>query len=182
MLDTANTLSWLGGDSDVAILTPRSSPGVSHDVKVLTSLRAIADSGDGVIELGSAFAGVQDTGLIHLEDSLVSLNGDRDWALSDGSLQLVNGLGSDVVDLGNENLTLGGISLALAILGVVWVVRLSLLLVGLEVGHGVLLPSTIASIGLLVAVNQLLLGEAEELSSLLEMSTLDGNGGREGPA
>ena len=53
---------------------------------------------------------------------------------------------------------------------------------GLEVGESVSLPSTVATIGGLVAVNNLLLGEGDEVSGLDGMGTLDGASGRESPA
>jgi hypothetical protein len=77
-LDTADTGSADGGDLDVTFVTPSSTPGVSDDVvvKVGGGIVSITDGGNGVIEVGSASGGVENTGLILLEDSLVSLNGD----------------------------------------------------------------------------------------------------------
>lgn len=102
--------------------------------------------------------------------------------MSDGSLQLGDRAGLNVVDLGNEDLTFGGGGLAFSVPGGVWVSGLELLLIALKIVHGVLLETTIAALRLFVTINQLLLGEGEELSGLLEMSSLDGSGGREGPA
>ena len=47
---------------------------------------------------------------------------------------------------------------------------------GLDVGEGVGLPSTLASVRGLVAVDNFLLGEAEEVSGGDLMVTLDGSG------
>ena len=184
-LDTADTSTVDGGDLDVTLVTPRGRPGVSDDVVLLTVLGTIADSGDGVVEVGTALLGVEDTTGVHLEDGLVGLDGDGDWLLGDGGLQSGDGSGWDVLVGSNTNLTLGGIELAgtgLTVSGGVWVGGLELLEVGLEVGEGVGLPSTIASIGGLVAGDDLLLGEGEELAGLEEVSTLNSAGGGEGPA
>lgn len=67
-------------------------------------------------------------------------------------------------------------------LGGVGVVALEVLGVLLGVDESVGLPSTVASVGLGVAINELLLGEGEEASGLDEMSTFDGSGGGESPA
>ena len=47
----------------------------------------------------------------------------------------------------------------------------------LDVLHGVSLPSTIASIAGVVAIDELLLGEREELSLLDGVVSFDGSGG-----
>jgi len=60
-----------------------------------------------VIKLGSAFSGVHDTGLIKLEDRLVSLNGDGDDTLINGSLELRNAVWLNLFVSGNLNLGLG---------------------------------------------------------------------------
>ena len=52
----------------------------------------------------------------------------------------------------------------------------------LGVDESVRLPSTVASVGLGVAVNELLLGEGEEVSGGEEVGTFDGSGGGESPA
>ena len=56
---------------------------------------SVSDSGDGVIETGSAFAGVEDSGPISLENGLVGFDGHGDWSLGDGSLKLGDGFGLD---------------------------------------------------------------------------------------
>ena len=182
LLDTADTDTWDGSDLDVSLVSPRGTPGVSDDVVVLGSIVSVSDGGDGVVELGSASGGVEDSTGVHLEDRSVGLNGDGGWSLGNGSLELINGLGSNVGVGGNTNLTLGGRVLAGSISGSVWIVSLELLSVGLGIGEGVVLPSTRASVGSGVAVNELLLGKGEESSGLDEVVSLNGSGGREGPA
>ena len=67
LLDTADTWSsLLGGDSDVTLFSPGWTPRVSNDVVFLSVLNSIADTGDGVVELGSAGWSVDDsTGVSH---------------------------------------------------------------------------------------------------------------------
>jgi hypothetical protein len=55
-LDTTDTgSSFNGGDHDVTLVTPASTPGVSDNVVALSVFVSISDSCDGVIEVGSAF-------------------------------------------------------------------------------------------------------------------------------
>ena len=54
LLDTADTgSSFNSGDHDVTSVTPASTPGVSDDVVVLSTLVSITDGSDGVIKAGS---------------------------------------------------------------------------------------------------------------------------------
>ena len=62
----------------------------------MARLGSVSNSGDGVIEVGSAGGGVQNTTSVSLEDEGIGLNGDSDWGKSDGSLQLGNGVGLNV--------------------------------------------------------------------------------------
>ena len=138
-----------------------------------------------MVELGSARGGGDNTTGVGVEDGLVGLDGDGGWGLGDGGLQLGDGVGWDVSVRGNTDLTLGGIIFAGAGLSRsrgVWVSGLELLKLGLEVGEGVGLPSTLTSVRGLVAGDDFLLGEGEKGSGLEEMSTLDGAGGGESPA
>jgi len=117
-----------------------------------------------------------------LEDGFIGLNGDGDWSLGDGSLELIGGMWSDVGVALHIDRTQGIGGFALLVNTGVWVVRLEFLTVGLGVDEGVLLPSTIATVGGGIAINELLLGKLDELTSGIEVGTLDGAGGREGPA
>jgi hypothetical protein len=78
----------------------------------LSTFGSITNSGDGVIEGGSASSGVHNTGGVLLEDSSVGLNGDGDWSLVDGSLKLLDRVGWDVGVSSNVDETLGGIKFA----------------------------------------------------------------------
>jgi hypothetical protein len=182
LLDTADTNSVNGSDLDVSSISPRGTPGVSDEVVLLSTLGSVSDSGNGVIELGSAGGGVEDSTGVHLEDGSVGLNGDGSWSLGNGCLKLAHGFGGNVGVGGNSDLTLGGGVLAGSISGGVWVGSLELLTVGLGIGEGVVLPSTLASVGRGVAVDELLLGKGEEGSVSDELVSLDGSGGGESPA
>jgi hypothetical protein len=182
LLDTADTKSLNSGDLDVTGLSPDGSPGVSNEVVLLARLDSVTNGGDGVVEGGSASLGVQDTGFVLLEDGSVGLNGDGDWSLGNGGLQLGNGsswdggIGLDINFTGVLGSSAGLVS---SLVGVVVLEVLSLLL---GVFEGVRLPSTVASIGGGVAINELLLGEGEEVSGGDEVSTFNGSGGGESPA
>ena len=182
LLDTADSNSVNSGDLNVSLVSPGGSPGVSDEVVLLAVLNSVSDGSDSVVELSSAGGGVEDSASVHLEDRSVGLNSDGGGSGSNGGLELGDGLGGDGGNLGNVNLTLGGVGLASLGSGSVGVVGLELLSVGLGVSEGVGLPSTVASVGGSVAVDELLLGEGEEGSGLDEVVSLNGGGGGEGPA
>lgn len=90
LLDTADTFTGLGGDLNVSCLSPAGTPGVSDKVVFFSVLGSVSDSGDGVVKGGSASAGIEDTTGVHLEDSSVGFDGNSNWSVGDGSLELVN--------------------------------------------------------------------------------------------
>ena len=105
-LDTADTLAVNDGDLHVASVTPGGAPRVTHDpVLGASSIGAPSDDTDGVIEGGTALGGVEDTRLVNLEDSLVSLDGDGEDGLSESSLHLVNVVGGDVGVARNDDVS-----------------------------------------------------------------------------
>jgi hypothetical protein len=83
--DTANTVST---NLDVSFVTPGWAPRVLDEEVILTVLGTIADSKDTVVKLGTARGASDNTLGVTLEGHLVSLNGNRDGLLSNGSLQL----------------------------------------------------------------------------------------------
>jgi len=99
----------------------------------LSVLRSVTNGSDGVIEIGSAGLGVEDTALVIHEVVVLSINGDTGWLFGDGGLKLFNvllwhlGVGSSLDDF------LGLLSFAGLGSGDVWVVLLELLWVILEV-------------------------------------------------
>jgi len=100
-LDTADTLAFNGSDLDVSLVTPGSAPRVSHDVVLFTTLGSVTNSSDGVVKIGTAGSGVENTAVVHLEDRLVSFNGDGDDTLVEGGNEL--GLGVFLKELGSSN-------------------------------------------------------------------------------
>jgi len=180
-LDTADTGgSFNGGDLDVTLISPVWSPGVSDDVVVLSVFVSISDSGDGVIEVGSAGGGVKNTTGVTLESHLVGFNGNRDWSLGNSGHQLGGRVLLDVVIGGDEDLwgsfleARSGVSGS----GGVWVFSFGGLSVLLNVFHSFVLPSTLASIARGIAGNELLFGEGEEGTTFLNLlSRFHGGGG-----
>ena len=189
-LDTADTVSGGSSELDVALVTPGGVPGVLDEPVVLATLGAVADGKDGVVEVGSALVGGEDTGLVGLEDVLVGLNGDSEGLGVEGSHHLGWGGWGDVNVGGNSNIGGGALvvsaSASLAGAGGVWVDGLELGVVAiLVVLVGAVLETTIAAVVAVLdvgAVNELLLGEAQELARGNEVSTLEGTGGGESPA
>ena len=182
LLDTADTSAgFLDGDSDVALLSPAGSPGVSNDVVLLSALGAVSDGGDGVVEAGSASGGGghDSTGVVH-EWGGLGVDGHGHWSLSDGGLEGSSRVGRNLMDVGN--LLVSGRGRARSGLGVVRVLGLEHHTGRFGVLHSVFLPSTVAATASGVAVNELLLGEGEELSGLDEVMSLHGADSGEGPA
>jgi len=88
-LDTADTGSWGNSDLDVTINTPVWSPGVLDKVVFLSVLSSVTDGKDSVIKGGSTLSRGEDTTGVSLENGLVGLDGNGDWSLGNGSLELV---------------------------------------------------------------------------------------------
>jgi len=81
--------------ADVTSLTPRGAPGVLDLPVVLAGVSAVANDEDSVVEVLAASAR-EDTTLVHLESSLISLDGDGDWSEVNGSSEGVL-VGGDVL-------------------------------------------------------------------------------------
>jgi len=143
---------------------------------------SVSNSGNGVIEVSSTVRGIQDSGLVVLEVG-IGLNSNASWLGIDGSLQLlVRSLWNGSVGSGLHDLLISGGLARSTGSSSVWVRGLELLWVSLCIGESMSLKSTIATSVLLNAINELLFGELEKLSSLNEMLSLHGGGGRESPA
>jgi len=108
-LDTADTFTLDGGDLDVTLVTPGSTPGVSDNIVVFSTLSSISNGGDGVVKGGSAGGRVKDTAVVHLEDRFVGLNGDGYDLLIEGSLELRDALGWNLVVSSDSDLTAGSL-------------------------------------------------------------------------
>ena len=162
LLDTADTGgTFNGGDHDVTLISPVWSPGVSDDVVRLSVLVSISDSGDGVIELGSAGGGVNNTGGVTLEDTGSGADGDGGWSTSDGSLKLGSGFWCDVVDAVDEDmrvtLQFAWARSSLSISSSVWNSFSKMLSSSGNVVHDFLLPSSSAPSAVSITLNNLLL-------------------------
>jgi len=185
-LDTADALAVNDGKLDVALVSPGGVPGVLDEPVVLAVLGAPSDGEDGVVEVGSALGGVEDTAGVGLEDHFVGLNGDSEGLGVEGRLHLGDVVGGDEgvlgdVDSGGRGLLVVASS-DLTATGGVGVDRLELGLVGLVVLESLVLPATVATVVGGGAGNELLLREGEELASGNLVSALDGSGGGERPA
>jgi len=178
-----NTADVVGSDSDVSLISPAGAPGVLDKEEVLSVEGSVSDGEDTVVEVGSASGG-DDSRSVTLEGVLVGLDGDGDWLLVDGGLELSGGLGN-INESSNLADSLGGNVLASSISGGVSVVGLELEWVGLDVFEGIVHQTSVATFVSVLstsAVNELLLGVGLELSVLDEHSSLNGTGGGEGPA
>jgi len=134
-----------------------------------------------VVEAGSAEM-LHDSTEVELEEDASGVNGDRDWAFSDGGSEGVRVVdGNILVGFDLNASTLSGAS---AIGTLVWVLSLGLDGSGLSVLEGRVHKTTVAT-GVLVvvgAVDELLLGEGDKGLVLDEPSSLHGSGSGEGPA
>lgn len=138
-MDTADTKSFDSSHSDITTFTPASTPGVSDDVVVLPIAVSITDGGDGVIEVGSAGGGVENTTGISLESGSVSFNCNRDWSLCDSGHELGGRVSLDGLDGTNESFW-SSLAFAVSSLSVssgVWVFSFGSLTVLCNVVHGI---------------------------------------------
>ena len=185
-LDAADTLAVDDGHLDVSLVTPDGVPGVLDEPVFLAALGAVADSEDGVVEVGSASSGGHDTGLVGLEDVRVGLNGDSERLGGESGLHLCDVVGGHESVAGDINSGGGtGVVLAAAgrtVSGGVGVDRLELSIAGLVVLESLVLPATVATVVSGGALNELLLGEGEEVAGGNLVSTFDGTSGGERPA
>ena len=81
----------MSSDSDVTSVTPAGAPGVSDDPVVLATFVTVADHSDGVVNLGWAGSGVEDTASVHLELGVAGSEGNGDNTSVEGSLVLGDG-------------------------------------------------------------------------------------------
>jgi len=165
VLRSANTLTFYGSELDVTLISPASTPGVSDDPVVDTVLGTPTDSGDGVVDLGTAGSTSEDTASVELEGRAASSKSNSNNTLFDTSFVLSNGSwGESRVCGWGDNTTsrLGRIASCLS--SSVWILRFKDLGLSLKVVPSPEMPSTGATMRLGVAVNELLLREGEESS------------------
>ncbi len=117
---------------------------------------------------------------------MAGIDGNRDGANSGkGGLEGSLGASSDINVLGDGTTGVGGVVLAGAVTGGVGVRSLGVKTASLDdIGESVVHQTAVAALVALGgrAVDQVLLGERDELAGGLEVSTLDGAGGGERPA
>jgi len=193
--DTTLSLSLLNTtlQENVTGITPGWAPGVLDFVVVNTVQAAVTDSQDTVVQVGTAGAS-EDTALVELEGSLVSLNGDGDRADVQGAHHVSIAVGLDVDVAGRSNtgdLGAGRLVAGTSSLGGARCVRIVSFLADTTVlgdpVEGMIHQTTVAAhIGTtvleVVAVNQVLLGEGDQGAVLVEVSTLKSTSGGERPA
>jgi hypothetical protein len=183
VLRSANTLTFNGTDLDVTSITPAWAPGVSHDPVVLTILSSPTDDGDGVIDLGSASRSSKDTRSVQLEGRAASSKSNTEDTLLDTSLVLGNRSWLNSRVGAYSNLATSGFGgRASTCLGSVWILSFEDLWGRLEVVPGPEVPSTLATMGFGVAVNELLLRESKESTTSSLVSILGTSSGSERPA
>jgi hypothetical protein len=171
------------GHSDVTSFSPGGSPGVSDDSVGDSVFLSVTNGSDGVIEVRSFSAVVEDTTGVTLEIVVGSIDGNASWSSGDGGFQGVNTVVLDSSVGCSFDLSLEFFSIAMfTSLGSVWVSRFELHSVGSSINESLSLKSTIAPTVLLIAINELLFSELEKCSGLDEMSTLHGSSGGKGPA
>lgn len=184
-LDATHAVSLGDGDTDVTRFTPVGSPRVLDlVVRSAVGVNTVAHCKDSVVEIGTAVS-CNDTTCVSLENFLVGLDSNRDGSLSDGGLEGVRVLRSHINEALGGNLALAGV-VAAALRGgpaLVGVVSFSLESVGLGPGEGAVHhASHAAQVAVVGAVDQVLLGQGQELASCDKVSTLHRASGRERPA
>jgi len=68
-----------GGDSDVTVFTPVTTPSILDDVVLLSLVNTPSDSDDWVVGVGSAFSSVQNSTRVCLEINALGVKHKDDW-------------------------------------------------------------------------------------------------------
>ena len=183
-VDTADTRALISvSNLDVTLITPRSTPGVSDENVLLAILNTITDSSNTVVKRGTAGSRVEDTRGVVLEDIGVGLNSNGDGVLSNSSQQSLTVVLLDILVALNGSLGLALSILALTIPSSVGVVLLRAeTTVGNDVLESVVHQTTVATVRLGIAIDELLLRKVVEGTGLDGNDTFDGSDGRESPA
>jgi len=183
--DTANTLSVvsraISGDVNVSTGTPTGTPRVLDNESISSLDVVITDSKDGMIDSGTAQL-LDDTSSVELEDELVGLDANRNGLVNDGSLQLVNIVGGDVVVARVDGEGLGSIMGALLVFTSIRIVSFSFDTVLGSISHGINGPATTTSEIFSDAINEVLFREGDELGAVDVVQTFKSTSGGESPA
>jgi len=147
-LDTADTSTSLNSEFDVSLISPCGRPGVLYEVVLDTVLNTPSDSEDTVIELSSTGRSSDNSRLVLLEDSSISFDGNGNWSSGKESLHLIWVLlwNISIGDGSNNTLVFLIFACEKTGLGSVWIVSLSLELVGLSVLESEVHETTIATV------------------------------------
>ena len=172
-------------ESDIAALAPAGAPGVLDDPVVGAGGRVDAptDKEHGVVDrVGGAASGSHDAAEVRVE--LGGIDGDGERAVGHEVLLHLGGLvGIKVVDVGDLDNGLGGAESAGGADALVGVGSLGHeTAVALGPLEGSVGPATVAARVSGIAIDELLLGERDELARLDKVSTLSSTDGRESPA
>jgi hypothetical protein len=175
------------------LVTPARTPGVLDLVVVSTVEGSVTNSQDTVVKVGSAGTS-EHTGLVELEGSLVSLDGNRDGLLVKGRHQSSIGVGGNISVGDRSDLSIlgaGSLVAGASLLGGSRDIRIVSLVadttVLLDPVEGIVHPSTVAThvgstVAEVVAVNKVLLREGLQHTILVLVSTLKSTSGGERPA
>jgi hypothetical protein len=172
--DTALVRSHL----DVSVISPGSTPGVFDKDVILSALDSVSNGEDTMVKVCSASFS-DNTRAVRLEGHLIGFNGNSDWLLVEGSLELGSRSSNIFVSRKLDTITL---VLALSISSGVSVLGFKCKSIFLDVVEGVVHETAIATTIRFVTIDELLLGVGIELSSLDLLGTFNGTGGGEGPA
>ena len=184
VLNTAHVVATL--NTDVTLLTPAGTPRVADDVVVNTVLGTITDSEDTVVELSTALGG-DDTTSVELEGRAGSSEGNSDGLLSnsssEGSRTLLDNL-ITVEALGGDDDVSGGSSArkVTSLVGVRSKGSSTLVVVVVVSKIHQTTVAAVVAVSTTSAVNELLLGELDELVATEDVSRLDSSSGSESPA
>jgi len=147
-LDTADTVTFGDGESDVSLVSPGGVPGVLDSPVLGSVLGAPSDNKDGVVEVGTALGSVvEDTGRVVLEVQSVGLNSNGDGSLGESGLESVGVGGGDGSIAGGEDVSglADVVSASFALPVMVGVGSLEVGGVGLPVVEGGGLGATVAT-------------------------------------
>jgi hypothetical protein len=159
-LDTTDTFSCDGSDSNETIFTPAWSPRILNDVVfncfTVNNFRSITYCSDSVVMRGSAFCISDNSTSVSMENWLVSLYRNMNGSNLESSLKLINGVDSHVLVSSDQNFTFRNIVSTSLILCNVWVIFKKLNWVLLRIFVSKLnITSIAASITFGVAINKL---------------------------
>jgi len=184
--DTANTLSGIlsliSSEVDITIATPRSTPRVLDNESFEETEFLVTDSQDSMVQRSTASLS-DDTRAVELEDIFISLDGDGNGGVNEGSLKLIRRLGSDHLVTTSELEGLFLVVLAFSVSSSVGIVRFELDTVLGNISNSSVSETTVATlVDISVTINELLFSEGEELAVVDEVETFEDTGSRERPA